>query len=287
MTGKGYSDFPEVPEWQIAGDPEPPPPPPPLPPTWQPQPLTAYGAAVAPTAGTLPVQGGRGLLYPGRTHSVYGEPGSGKSWFLVAAVVATLQSHPTAWALLVDLEDVAELWVARFLQVGVPPVELGRIAYTRPREPVIWDGLPWLVENGPALVALDGLTEFYAVNGLDSWSADDTARVMRHLDRLTDTGAALLLADHVTKARDQRRFASGSQHKLAALTGAAYLIEPTAEPIRRGHNGASRITLTKDRPGGIPSRVGRDGRDAEAATLTLDDTRRPARLTVRPGRDWG
>lgn len=257
----------------------------PLPTSWQPHSLADYRDTTPPAASLMPVAGPAGLLYPGCTHAVYGEPGSGKSWLLVAAIVAVLRMHPASWVLLIDLEDGPRIWAARFRQVGVPGEELRRIAYLAPREPINgWGMLPLLVQRLPMLVCLDGLTGFYRLHGQDPDSGIDTDRVMGALDEgIASTGAAVLIADHVTKGREGRRFAVGSGHKLARLTGSGYRVEPADPlPIRRGHLGRSRVVLTKDRPGGIPCRV-----EHEAARLVLDDRQTPARVFCEPGEDWG
>lgn len=277
-------DFPDVvtppPEHHPADDPLV------LPPTWQPTSLADYATVPPPTPAALPVANGVGLLYPGRSHSAYGEPGSGKSWLLCAALLAALRSDSATRALLVDFEDHPALWASRLRQVGVPEHELTRITYVRPRESLPnWSLLaPLVVGHGLGLVCVDGVTGLFRLHGLDSDSNTDTDRLMGALHQyVCDLGPPLLLADHVTKSRDSRRFAVGSGHKLAAVTGAAYRVEPDEHyPIRRAHLGFSRVMLTKDRPGGIPCAV-----DHCAALLRLDDRDRPARLSCEPGQGWG
>jgi hypothetical protein len=253
---------------------------------WVPQPLDAAALAAGhpPAATVLPVQGVRGLFYPGRVHTIYGEPGSGKSWLLVAAITAALRADPAAVCLLLDFEDAPNLWAARFRQTGVPADELRRITYLAPRDPMpTLDTLDRLTEHPWAVTALDGLTSFYQLHGQDLDSGTDTARVFGWLERLTSSGAAVIASDHVTKSKDGRRFALGSGHKLAAVTGAAYRVDADPDtPIRRHGAGLSTVTLTKDRAGGIPCRA-----NGQAAVMTLDDRKgAPSPLRVRPGEAW-
>jgi hypothetical protein len=62
-------------------------------------------------------------------------------------------------------------------------------------------------------------------------------------------GAAVVTIDHVAKSKDSRgRWGIGGQHKLAAISGAAYTVE-TITPFTRGKGGAANINVSKDRPG--------------------------------------
>jgi hypothetical protein len=70
-------------------------------------------------------------------------------------------------------------------------------------------------------------------------------------------GPAVICIDHVTKnsgPHGRGRFAIGGQHKLAGVTGAAYLFEPMAplsRAITEAVNGVVAVTITKDRPGHV------------------------------------
>lgn len=62
---------------------------------------------------------------------------------------------------------------------------------------------------------------------------------------------AVLVIDHVVKSRDTRGlWPGGSQRKLAAITGAAYMVtELPGYELREGAEGRLRITCSKDRHG--------------------------------------
>lgn len=255
--------------------------------TWEPSSLAtlAQDAGEPPKATLLPVAGGRGLLYPGRTHLVYSEPGLGKSWLLVAAIYETLRRDLAATVVVIDVEDHASLWAHRLAQLGIPAEELRRVSYAAPREPLPdQHAVSRLCRYGPTLVIIDGLTELYRLHSLDLDSATDAARAFAWLEQAASTGAAVLATDHVTKSREGRRFPIGSQHKLSRVTGAAYRLEPIgdgAPTFRRHGSGLAQLKLTKDRAGGIPV-----GLEQQAAIIQLDDRQAPAKLTLRPGEAW-
>jgi len=91
----------------------------------------------------------------------------------------------------------------------------------------------------------------------------------------TRTGAAVVTIDHVNKSTDTRgRFAIGGQAKLAALDGAAYLIEPL-DALAPGKVGKIAMRVTKDRPGGIRKHAvnyRKSDRTQEAAIIKMDAT---------------
>jgi hypothetical protein len=95
------------------------------------------------------------------------------------------------------------------------------------------------------------------LEGLDPERNREVATWLAAVARpLARAGAAVPCLDHVTKSREGRgRWAIGAQHKLAAIDGAAYLIE-TVRPVARAVGtdpieGLYRLTLTKDRRGYI------------------------------------
>jgi hypothetical protein len=116
---------------------------------------------------------------------------------------------------------------------------------------------------------------------------DEVTAFMRRFPRLVArrTGAAVVLIDHVAKDADTRgRHAVGSQAKLNALDGAAYVIEVT-EPLGRGMRGVVSMRVGKDRPGGVRPHAGtfrKSDRTQEAAHVTVDSTSGGIVVTVNP-----
>lgn len=221
--------------------------------------LIAPGGRTEPTLATR--TDGANLLYPAKIHAFNGESESGKTWAALhtAAQIITAGGH----VLYVDFEDGPETLLERLHALGVPHDAACRhVHYVRPQEPLsdprsrITRGEIDLVEAMNQwdcdLAILDGVTEAMNLEGLNPLDNNDTAQWFKVLPRrIADRGPAVVLIDHVTKAKEERgRFAIGAQHKLAALDGAAYTFE-VAKPFGRGRDGLVKVTVAKDRPGAI------------------------------------
>jgi hypothetical protein len=147
---------------------------------------------------------------------------------------------------------------------------------TRPNEKdPFWQEL--LERTGTELVIIDGVTESLTIWGGETKDNDSITLWMRQFPKriATRTGAAVVTIDHVNKSTDTRgRFAIGGQAKLAALDGAAYLIEPL-EALAPGKVGSIVMRVTKDRPGGIRKHAvnwRKKDRTQEAAIISMDAT---------------
>jgi hypothetical protein len=194
------------------------------------------------------------LLYPGRCHSFASEPEGLKSWAAQTACRDELLAGRVVQYL--DFEDTAEGLVDRLKALGVPAeVIAASFWYHRVDQPLGYDAADVLdaalASAGASLIVVDGVTEAMTLLGLNPYDNADVAKFWRVLPRrLSATGAAVILIDHVTKDREQRgRWAIGAQHKLAAIDGAAFVFE-VLKPFGRGEqHGIARISLAKDRPG--------------------------------------
>ncbi len=221
------------------------------------------------------------LLYAGRVHSFHGESESGKSWASLVAAAAELIDG--GQVLMLDYESDAATVVGRLLALGVDPGSIrDGFDYRRPdtapdanpAESAAFDGL---LAQRYDLVILDGVTEALATVGVSSIDNDEVTTWVRQIPRAVAvrTGAAVVLVDHVTKSSDDRgRFAMGAQAKMAALDGAAYVVE-VVEPIGAGMRGRLALRVGKDRPGGVRPHAGpwrKGDRTQEAAVITLDST---------------
>ena len=89
-----------------------------------------------------------------------------------------------------------------------------------------------------------------SLHGLELKDNTDVARFGQLLPRrMSASGAAAVLLDHVVKDREARGgYAIGGVHKLNGLNGAMYLLE-NREPFGIGRTGRSRLLIRKDRPG--------------------------------------
>jgi hypothetical protein len=227
---------------------------------------------------------GNCLLYPGRLHTFIGEIESMKTWLALEAARQELdQGHRVV---MIDFEDHAAGVLDRLLQLGVRLDQvLAHFAYIRPDEPLTDSNLADLLEAITAdtvLVIIDGVTDGMVTDGLDPLSNKDAAKWMQRLPkRLNAAGPAVVILDHVTKAKDSRgRFAIGAQHKLAGITGVALTLE-TVTQLSRTAPGLSRLKVSKDRLGHVRAlaaagqlaelHVTPDGQGAIKVTLKATD----------------
>jgi hypothetical protein len=224
---------------------------------------------------------GRHLLYPGRVHSFHGESESGKSLIALSASVPLIEVGKSV--LMVDFESDAPATIERLLALGAKKADIGaHFDYRRPEtsfranqtELDAWLGL---LERRYALVIIDGVTEALTLFATSSKDNDEVTHWIRTVPRLIarKTGGAVVMIDHVTKDADTRgRFAIGGQAKMAALDGAAYLVE-VLEPIGIGMRGAIGLRVAKDRPGHVRPHSGswrKTDRTQETSFVTVDAT---------------
>jgi hypothetical protein len=192
------------------------------------------------------------LLYRGRIHAFQGEPESGKSWGGQAAIVEVIERGGRA--AMFDFENSFTSVRDRLLALGLSRDLLTRsFDYIRPSEGLseaAYGDLTNAVGSSYDLIVVDGVTDAMALLGLDPTNLKDAGTFDRTLLRLlADSGAAVVVIDHVVKSAEGRgRWAIGSQHKLAAITGASFLFEKIHE-FGRGMKGMSRLVIKKDKPG--------------------------------------
>lgn len=228
----------------------------------------------------MPRSDGPCLLYPAAVHTLSGEPESGKTWIALHAATQQLtDGHPVAY---IDFEDRAERVVARLLTIGAKPDDiLGGLRYIRPDQPLTAAARPDLLAavDGCPLTIIDGVTEAMTLHGLNLNDNTDIATFYALLPRpLANTGAAVLLIDHVVKDDEkQGRWGIGGQHKLAGIDGAAYTVK-VVEPFGRGRRGMARVHIAKDRYGYVvETALGRT-----AAEFHLDATTEQATARLDP-----
>lgn len=195
---------------------------------------------------------GEHLLYTDKLHWLQGEPESGKTFFALKAAAETLNDGGTV--LFVDFEDSGASVRGRLQAMGA---DTENFIYVRPTEPLGEDAsndVGRLMAMEPTLVILDGVAECMALHGLDPIRSQDTARFVHEVvDRFRGEGVTTICIDHVARGEAGKgRYAYGSQHKLAAVDGAAYRFE-VIQPFSREQGGAARVDVAKDRPGFVRS----------------------------------
>ena len=247
--------------------------------TWEPVDLTGVLDGQRQSAPELLCVGEDfALLYRGRLHLLYGEPEAGKGWLALYGCAERIASGERV--LYLDFEDTEEGIVERLEAFGVPREDfLDFFVYVRPEEPATNRALRRLVAMGPALVVIDAMTEAMVMEGLNGDSNHDVACFYGRLARpFANTGAAVLVIDHVTKDRETRgRFSIGAQHKLAGVT-AGYRID-VKQPFGRDLAGEASVTVTKDRPGFVRKYAVERSRVATMRLESIDED-----VTVTLGR---
>ncbi|WP_018350967.1 AAA family ATPase [Longispora albida] len=261
--------------------------------TWAPVDLTAHldGTFVPEAASLFPRVDGPALLYPGRVHSFHGESESGKS--LVAQAECARLLTLGLPVLYLDFESDAAAVVARLLELGAGVEDIRHnFRYVRPESSPranVLEHEAWvrLLMEPCDLAIVDGVTDALGLHGASSTDNDDVSAFMREVPRqiARRTGAAVVLIDHVSKDSESRgRFAIGGQAKMAALDGAAYMVE-VVEVLGRGLLGAVSLRVAKDRPGAVRPHCGpwrKTDRSQEAARVVVD-SRTPGRIAVTVG----
>ena len=241
--------------------------------------LAADRRPVLPTIGAR--DDGRGVLYPGRSHTVSGESEGLKSWF--AQFVALRELGLGRSVIYLDFEDDADSVTNRMVMLGAVPDWLhDRFAYISPSEPITsttgrHDLAEAVGDLSPSLVVLDGVTEALSLHGLSTNDNDELARFGRLITRpLTDAGTAVLALDHLTKSVEGRgRYALGGVPKLNAVSGAAFILE-NVNRFGQGLIGRSRLLIAKDRPGKLREHALAGSADRYwYADLVIDAARTP------------
>lgn len=262
--------------------------------SWKPVSLGPFldGTVQAPEATLLPRSDGIHLLYPGKVHSLHGEPESAKS--LIAQNEVTRLINSGQDAAIIDYESDAASTIDRLRHLGAHDDAIqAHLTYLRPDSapttPNSARDYKEFLNGRYALVVVDGVTEAFSIatgasssdnDALSGFLRDFPARIARH------TGAAVLLLDHVAKNSDSRgRYAIGGQHKLASIDGAAYLLD-VKSPLGLGIAGEVSIRVAKDRPGTVRAHAGewrKSDRTQEIARVSIDATTPGhTRITVHP-----
>ena len=215
---------------------------------------------------------GRHLIYPGRLHSIYGEPGHGKTWVSLYLVRERIEAGDTVVYLDYDEDDGGKSMAMRLMALGAKPDMVSKyLRYLNPqglgKSGSNWSRLRTQIrEWKPSLVIVDTMAPALVELGLNE---KDNAEVgawyahARWLLRGIKPQPALVIIDHVTKSGEGRgRWARGAGDKLGRLH-AAYAVESSV-PFSRKNPGHIRLIIAKDRGG----EVGREGEAAASVKFT-------------------
>lgn len=220
---------------------------------------------------------GARLIYPGLTHSFAGEPTAGKTMISLVAVAEILEAGGRV--MMVDYEGNRNVVGSRLRALGADPdVVAERFFYLRPPKIDVAASHELgrvVADLAPQLVVVDGVARGIARQGGDENVAADVLGWMDVLVKpISESGAAVIMLDHVTKSRDGRgRWARGSGAKLGEIEGAAFSVE-AVQKWSRTRPGRATLRLDKDREGVI-------GMEGSVVAVVVFTPAPDGRLTVR------
>lgn len=194
------------------------------------------------------------LLYKGKVHTIYGEPGGLKSWFTQVIIKQIVENGERA--LIIDFENSRRSVFDRFKYLGLTGDDFRLIDIIKPDTPFAPEDRLLIqqasMDKHYELIVVDGTTDAMVLFGLDPAKTPDAAKFDRgFLKPLADTGAAVIYVDHVTKDHETRgSWGFGSQHKKSAIDGASFAVEMISS-FGKGMNGRAKIVIHKDKPGDL------------------------------------
>ena len=198
---------------------------------------------------------GKHLFYAGRLNEIHAEPATGKTNILIAATIAVLEAGGRV--LYIDPEDTPKGFVSRLLGFKGSPDDIReRVKYLHnPTTDEIKGAQAWAREYHPTMVVLDGLADSMAAQGMNEDKAPEVLMYFReNLRPFAEAGAAVVIADHVTKSTEGRgQFARGSGAKAGRYDGVSYEVV-AAKAYTPTIEGFVRLKVQKDRNGGIGPR---------------------------------
>ncbi len=210
---------------------------------------------------------GKPLFYRGRINALVGESESGKSWVALHACAQAMKAGRSV--VFIDFEDMPGNVVGRLLGLGLTPELLqARFAYVGPYEPLGTlqqeELLAVLARMRPSVTVVDGVNAAMTLLGLDLEKNKEATQfhqlVLKPLADPVVSDTAVVVVDHVIKNPIGRgAYAIGAQAKRAMIDGT--MIEVVAvEPFGRGRKGKLRLTVMKDKPGGVRAIASERGR---------------------------
>lgn len=205
------------------------------------------------------------LLYPGRWHTLIAPTAAGKSWFGIWHVVAELRRGNTvAYAHFEELSPAGTLDRIRAIAPDLAIEDLEK-RFIWLDCSMRWKGAAEFAATLPMgnLVVLDGIVAACSQHG---WIADKPEAVGEYralfVTPAVKTGAAVISLGHPVKAKDRQteRHGFGASAWLDEVDGAAFRLEASRSPIRRGRHGWSTLFSVKDRYGQVEINGRQDSR---------------------------
>lgn len=201
----------------------------------------------------LEMADGRCLLHRARLNGIHGDSGVGKSWIAAYAITQEIAAGRTT--MVVDLEDTAGPLVQRLRQLGATDNQISAHvqfvqpdgAFSKPDTDVL---IAAIERTGAGHVFIDSLGEALAADGINANDDGPVSQWIRKVSRriISETGAGVTHIDHVTKAKENPLFPSGTQRKRSAITGISWYVYAD-EAMTAEQGGRILFKCGKDRHG--------------------------------------
>lgn len=203
------------------------------------------------------VFGNKCLLYARRINEVHAEPGCGKSQMQAAAIIEVLKAIAEAASddgcvIVIEPEDGPDGFCNRLLALGADKeIVRKRVKYlNNPNPEGIQNAVAWAKYHKVVLVILDGLAQSLADHDFDENSVLDVLKFFKIVLRpFANSGAAVLVADHVVKNSTGSRWGRGTGAKLGHYDGLVLELKQVV-PFTPEKSGHLSLTISKDRRGG-------------------------------------
>jgi len=227
------------------------------------------------------------LIYPGRTHTLFGNPGAGKTitglWFLQQAIGWNRPDRPEFHVVHVD-EETGPTQTADLLQcMGADPAAVDKYVHYFPgvhanwMNPQVRDHLDkMLADVGPVVALFDSSAAMMADSHLNENDPGDVRRFWQTVfgPIAAERHCAVIVIDHGAKptynGSGGALGARGSGDKLAVVD-VSIRLDVVGEPFTRDLDGHLHAEVTKDRLGCLDRH------------WSIAVTRNPLNLTWRPG----
>lgn len=246
------------------------------------------GGVSKPKPSVLSRTDGKPMFYARAVNAVFGDPESGKTWIVLAALAETLLHGGRAAFIDMDHNGMASV-IDRLRLLGVPDEILMDQALFKYAEPEDGQDLDQMIVelrrieaeitgwcdsaegecHDVTVIGVDSIGELVPMYGGNSNDADDYTAVHRRvLTALAKSGACVIAVDHQAKGQDSRSYgAAGSMAKKRTVDG-SYLLVENARPFVPGKGGSATLAVFKDRHGGLREHCP-EGKSAEAGTFAL------------------
>lgn len=196
---------------------------------------------------------GKSCIYEKKIHTIVGEPETGKSWLAGYLMVERMkQGQGTIYW---DFESDIGNYMYRIKLMGLTKNDAVDISH-------YWKGgavntavveamIRKIKQDNIKYVVMDSVNRMMGKGGYDYESGPSYVKFTAEiLDPIRNAGVAVILIDHVTKAKDSRgRYATGSEQKLSQVDVSIHL--ESIQPFAQGVEGSVGIRIAKDRLGGI------------------------------------